>query len=112
MAVKELSGEQFFDSLALATGYRESPNDRGFGRERTTVRTQFLEQFAPRGRLSEYAQIMRRAIDAIRGEDVEPFAGRYYKVSQFRFFGTPEPDLGPLKLYLAAVGPKMTALAA
>ena len=46
MAVKGLSGEQFFDSLALATGYRESPNDRGFGLERTTVRTQFLDQFA------------------------------------------------------------------
>jgi len=80
---------------------------------RQVIERRFSAEFAdPRGRLTEYAQIMRRAIDAIRGEGVEPFDGRYYKVSQFRFFGTPEPELGPLKLYLAAVGPKMTALAA
>jgi probable F420-dependent oxidoreductase len=80
---------------------------------RQVIERRFSAEFAdPRGRLAEYAQIMRRAIDAIRGEQVEPFAGKYYNVSQFRFFGTPEPELAPLQLYLAAVGPKMTALAA
>ena len=80
---------------------------------RQVIERRFSAEFAdPRGRLVEYAQIMRRAIDAIRGEQVEPFAGKYYNVSQFRFFGTPEPELAPLQLYLAAVGPKMTALAA
>lgn len=77
------------------------------------IERRFSAEFTdPRGRLTEYAQIMRRAIDAIRGERVEPFTGKYYNVSQFRFFGTPEPELAPLRLYLAAVGPKMVALAA
>jgi hypothetical protein len=68
MAVKELSGEQFFDNLALATGYRESPNDRGFGRERTTIRTQFLEQFAPRGRLSDPETSILQALTLMNGK--------------------------------------------
>jgi probable F420-dependent oxidoreductase len=80
---------------------------------RQVIERRFSAEFTnPRARLTEYAQVMRRAIDAIRGEPVEPFAGKYYNVSQFRFFGTPEPDLAPLQLYLAAVGPKMVALAA
>jgi probable F420-dependent oxidoreductase len=80
---------------------------------RQVIERRFSAEFTdPRGRLSEYAQIMRRAIDAIRGDAVESFEGKYYRVSQFRFFGTPEPELAPLALYLAAVGPKMTALAA
>lgn len=80
---------------------------------RQVIERRFSAEFTdPRGRLAEYAQIMRRAIGAIRGERIEPFAGKYYNVSQFRFFGTPEPELAPLKIYLAAFGPKMTALAA
>ena len=80
---------------------------------RQVIERRFSAQFTdPCGRLAEYGQIMRRAIDAMRGESVEPFVGKYYQVSQFRFFGTPEPELGQLRLYLAAVGPKMTALAA
>jgi probable F420-dependent oxidoreductase len=66
----------------------------------------------PVGRLDEYAEIMRRAIRAQRGDQVEPFNGTYYRISQFRFFGTPEPELAPLQLHLGAVGPKMSALAA
>lgn len=68
MAVKGLSGEQFFDSLALATGYREAPNDRGFGRERTTVRTLFLEQFAPRGKLSDPETSILQALTLMNGK--------------------------------------------
>ena len=66
--VKGLSGEQFFDNLALATGYRESPDDRGFGRERTTVRTQFLEQFAPRGKLSDPETSILQALTLMNGK--------------------------------------------
>jgi probable F420-dependent oxidoreductase len=66
----------------------------------------------PVGRLEEYAEIMRRAIATKRGEQVERFEGKYYTVSQFGFFGTPEPEIGELSLHLGAVGPKMTALAA
>jgi probable F420-dependent oxidoreductase len=80
---------------------------------RQVIERRFSAEFTnPRARLTEYAQIMRRAIAAIRGEQVEPFTGKYYNVSQFRFFGTPEPELAALQLYLAAVGPRMTALAA
>jgi len=68
MTVKGLSGEQFFDNLALATGYRESPNDRGFGRERTTIRTQFLEQFAPRGKLSDPETSILQALTLMNGK--------------------------------------------
>jgi len=54
MTVKGLSGEQFFDSLALATGYRAPASEGGaFARQNSTVRTRFLEQFAPQGKLSD-----------------------------------------------------------
>lgn len=80
---------------------------------RQVIERRFSAEFTnPVGRLREYAEIMRRAFAALRGDEPEPFAGRYYDVSQFGFFGVPEPDLGPLSLFLGAVGPKMTALAA
>jgi hypothetical protein len=68
MAVKGLSGEQFFDSLAQTTGYRENPNERGFGRERTTARTQFLDQFAPRGKLSDPETSILQALTLMNGK--------------------------------------------
>jgi hypothetical protein len=70
MIVKGLSGEQFFDNLALSTGYRESPDDRGFARERATVRTQFLEQFAPRGKLSDPETSILQALTLMNGKFV------------------------------------------
>ncbi len=66
MLVKGLSAEQFFDSLALATGYKEG--DRGFGRERTTVRTQFLDQFAPQGKLSDPETSILQALTLMNGK--------------------------------------------
>ncbi len=80
---------------------------------RQVIERRFSAEFSnPVGRLREYAEVMRRAIAARRGEACEPFEGRYYQVSQFTFFGVPEPELGELSLHLGAVGPKMTALAA
>jgi probable F420-dependent oxidoreductase len=77
------------------------------------IERRFGAEFTPPlGRLEEYAEIMRRAIRAKQGEAVEPFEGRFYRVSQFGFFGPPEPELEDLNLRLAAVGPKMMALAA
>lgn len=77
------------------------------------IERRFGAQYSdPVGRIGEYAEVMRRAIRAQRGEEADGFDGRYYKISQFRFFGTPEPDLAPLEIHLAAVGPKMSALAA
>src|SRR5262249_23310560 len=48
MSVKGLSGEQLFDSLALATGFREEKGGRGaFEGDRISARSRFLVQFAP-----------------------------------------------------------------
>src|SRR5262249_44125567 len=58
----------------------------------------------PVGRLREYAEIMRRTIRHQRGEQVERFEGKHYSVSQFGFFGTPEPELEDVSLFLGAVG--------
>jgi probable F420-dependent oxidoreductase len=80
---------------------------------RQVIERRFGAEFAnPIGRLGEYAEVMRRVFAARRGEVVAPFAGEFYRVSQFSFFGRPEPDLEPLSLHLAAVGPRMTQLAA
>jgi probable F420-dependent oxidoreductase len=77
------------------------------------IERRFGAEFSnPVGRLEEYAEVMRRAFAAMRGEETEPLDGRYYKISQFSFFGIPEPDLEPLSLHVGAVGPKMTELAA
>lgn len=46
MAVKGLTGEQLFDSLTMATGYREV-NGRG------SARDSFLTRFAPTGKMAE-----------------------------------------------------------
>jgi probable F420-dependent oxidoreductase len=77
------------------------------------IERRFSAEFSdPIGRLEEYAQIMRLAYQAKRGEKPAPFEGKYYRVSQFSFFGTPEPDLEDVRIRLAAVGPRMVALAA
>jgi hypothetical protein len=67
MAVKGFTGEQFFDSLALVTGYKER-KEGDFGRERTTVRTQFLDQFAPQGKLSAPETSILQALTLMNGK--------------------------------------------
>lgn len=80
---------------------------------RQVIERRFSASFSnPVGRLEEYVDIMRRAFAAMRGERVERFQGRYYQVSQFGFFGVPDPDLPSIPIHLGAVGPRMTALAA
>lgn len=77
------------------------------------IERRFGAEFAnPVGRLEEYAQVMRLAFRAKRGEKIAPFEGKYYRVSQFSFFGTPEPELEDVRIHLAAVGPRMVALGA
>jgi hypothetical protein len=63
MAVKGLSGEQFFDSLALATGYRESGG-------RGSPRRDFLARFAPQGRPSEPETSILQALTLMNGRFV------------------------------------------
>jgi hypothetical protein len=63
MAMKGLSGEQFFNSLALATGYREPPDQ-----ERSAVQERFLAEFAPQGRPTEPETSITRALTLMNGQ--------------------------------------------
>jgi hypothetical protein len=62
MAVKGLTAEQFFDSLAFATGYREPA-----GRGRNAVQAQFLAEFAPQGKPTEPETSITRALTLMNG---------------------------------------------
>jgi hypothetical protein len=62
MAVKALTGEQFFDSLALATGYRDE-QDKG------TARRQFLTRFALAG-AGEPETSVQQALTLLNGRFV------------------------------------------
>ncbi len=67
MGVKALTGEQFYDSLALATGYREvSPGVRG-KKGGVSPRSQFLTQFALRGSVSEPETSIQQALALMHG---------------------------------------------
>ncbi len=59
MTVKGLTGEQFYDSLVLATGSRES--------ERNPARDRFLTQFALQGKPSEPATSVPQALALMNG---------------------------------------------
>jgi hypothetical protein len=63
MAVKALTGEQFFDSLALATGYRDD-QDRG------AARRQFLTRFARVGSVGEPETSVQQALTMLNGRFV------------------------------------------
>jgi hypothetical protein len=60
MAVKGMTGEQLYDSLALATGYREPGG-------RTTQRDRFLAQFALRGHATEPETSITQALTLMNG---------------------------------------------
>src|SRR5262249_7008057 len=64
MTVKALTGEQFFDSLALATGHREQA--------RGSARRRFLERFALPGPASEPETSVQQALTLLNG----PFVAR------------------------------------
>jgi hypothetical protein len=63
MTVKALTGEQFFDSLALATGYRDD-QDRG------TARRDFLTRFALAGSIHEPETSVQQALTLLNGRFV------------------------------------------
>ncbi len=80
---------------------------------RQVIERRFSAAFDPPvARMSEYGEIVRRVLAACRGEQPEPFEGRLYQVSQFSFHAVGEPEIPAPPLYLGAVGPQMTALAA
>jgi hypothetical protein len=60
MPVKALTGEQFFDSLALATGYR-TDQDKG------AARRQFLTRFALAGSVSEPETSVQQGLTMLNG---------------------------------------------
>jgi hypothetical protein len=63
MRVKALTGEQLFDSLALATGYRDD-QDRG------AARRQFLSRFALTGSAGEPETSVQQALTLLNGRVV------------------------------------------
>jgi hypothetical protein len=63
MTVKALTGEQFFDSLAVATGYR-SEQDKG------AARRQFLTRFALAGPVGEPETSVQQALTELNGRFV------------------------------------------
>jgi hypothetical protein len=58
--VRAMSGEQFFDSIALATGHRDA-DDRG------AARRQFLTRFAPEGKPGEPQTSILQALTLMNG---------------------------------------------
>ncbi len=73
MTVKGMTGEQFLDSVFLATGFQESGPAR-FGKKgkgpATSPRAQFLNLFAPQGRLSEPETSIQQALALMNGRFV------------------------------------------
>jgi hypothetical protein len=63
MTVKALTGDQFFDSLALATGYR-TEQDKG------AARRQFLTRFALAGAVSEPETSVQQGLTMLNGRFV------------------------------------------
>jgi hypothetical protein len=63
MPVKALTGEQLFDSLALATGYRD-------GQDRGAARRQFLTRFALAGSAAEPETSVQQALTLLNGRFV------------------------------------------
>jgi len=61
MAIKALTGEQLFDSVALATGYREE-QDKG------RARRQFLTRFALAGSAGEPETSVQQALTLLNGD--------------------------------------------
>ncbi len=104
MTIKALTAEQFFDSLAVATGYRDE-QDRG------TARRQFLRRYALVGSPTEAESSVQQALTMLNG----PFIAwatnprrcpTLIAVTQTPLMSLPERIEA---LYLAALGRKPTA---
>jgi hypothetical protein len=68
MPVKGLTGEQIFDSLSLATGYREDRRERDpFDFDNTSLRNQFLGKFTPSDKRTETQTSILQALAMMNG---------------------------------------------
>jgi hypothetical protein len=104
MCVKAMTGEQFFESLALATGHRQD-QDRG------TARRQFLTRFALVGSVGEPETSVQQALTMLNGRFVtwatDPNAcPTLIAVTQTPGMSTPQRIEA---LYLATLSRKPTA---
>lgn len=72
MSLKAMSGEQMFDSLALATGYREgvNPNQRFAFNGQAGARADFLQKFATSGKRTEPQTSILQALTLMNGKFV------------------------------------------
>jgi hypothetical protein len=111
MPVKGLTAEQLFDSLVVATGYRENRALRGrfVGFGQTNPRADFLSKFASQDRRTEAHTSILQALALMNGNFIadatsltksETLAG----ILDFPFFNTPEKKIEAL--YLAALSRK------
>ena len=104
MAVKGMTGEQLYDSLALATGYREQGG-------RAAQRDRFLAQFALRGPATEPETSITQALALMNGRfvnQVTSVEGSPTLVAVCETPGMTTPDRIEA-LYLAALSRKPTA---
>ncbi len=70
MAVRGLSPEQLFDSLAQATGYHETPTRNGYfnGYEARTPRSEFLAKFTNQEKRTESQTSILQALHLMNGQ--------------------------------------------
>jgi hypothetical protein len=68
MSLRTLSPEQLFDSLALATGYREPTNQNNFRFNAQSPRTDFLQKFAATGKRTEPQTSILQALTLMNGK--------------------------------------------
>jgi hypothetical protein len=103
MAVKGMTGEQLYDSLALATGYREPGG-------RATARDRFLTQFALRGHTTEPETSITQALALMNGRFLNLVTSAEGSPTLVAVCETPGMTT-PTRieaLYLAALGRKPT----
>ena len=103
-AVRGVTGEQLFDSLALATGYREPGG-------RTAARDRFLTQFALRGAVAEPETSVTQALALMNGQllnQVTSVEGSPTLLAVCETPGLTTPERIEA-LYLAALSRKPTA---
>jgi hypothetical protein len=71
MALRGLSPEQIFDSLATATGFREKRNGRRFFFQDDTLRAEFLKQFANTDKRTEFQTSILQSLMLMNGKLTE-----------------------------------------
>jgi hypothetical protein len=104
MAVKGLTGEELYDSLALATGYREPGG-------RTIARDRFLTQFALRGHATEPETSITQALALMNGQFLNTVTSTEGSPTLVAVCETPGMTTATRveALYLAALSRKPTA---